>query len=204
MSSWRCGPKRTRPGPPRGQLQAAITRTTFTFTFASALALALLFGVHLLSERSRNQLRRHAAWLSTTLRSIGDAVIATDGQGRVIFMNAAAEGLTAWTHDEAQGKPLDDVFRITNEDTGNPDRESRRQSATRRGASSASPIIRSSRRKMEPGGPSRTVPPRSKTGRAFKGSCSSFVTRPRLGEAEARLRETTSERMNSWRCSPTS
>ena len=77
--------------PLRGRLQAAITRTMFTFTLASALALALLFGVHLLSERNRNQLRRHAAWLSTTLRSIGDAVIATDGDGRVSFMNAVAE-----------------------------------------------------------------------------------------------------------------
>ena len=79
-----------------------------TFTFASALALALLFGVHLLSERSRNQLRRYAAWLSTTLRSIGDAVIATDGEGRVTFMNAVAEKLTGWTQDEARGKPLDE------------------------------------------------------------------------------------------------
>jgi len=104
--------------PLRRRLHAAITRTTLTFTFASACALALLFGVHVLSERNRDQLRRHAAWLSTTLRSIGDAVIATDGEGRVIFMNAVAEGLTAWTHDEARGKPLGEVFRITNEETG--------------------------------------------------------------------------------------
>ena len=101
----------------RSRLQAAITRTMLTFTFASVLALALLFGVHLLSERNRNQLRRHAAWLSTTLRSIGDAVIATDAEGRVSFMNAVAEQLTAWSHDEARGKPLDEVFRITNEVT---------------------------------------------------------------------------------------
>jgi PAS domain S-box-containing protein len=103
----------------RSRLQAAITRTMFTFTFASAVALALLFGVHLLSERNRNQLRRHAAWLSTMLRSIGDAVIATDAEGRVSFMNVVAEELTAWSHDEARGKPLDEVFRITNEVTAN-------------------------------------------------------------------------------------
>ena len=104
--------------PLRERLQAAITRTTLTFTFASALALALLFGVHLLSQRSRDQLRRDAAWLSTTLRSIGDAVIATDGQGRVTFMNAVAEELTAWTKDEARGKLLGEVFQITSEETG--------------------------------------------------------------------------------------
>jgi PAS domain S-box-containing protein len=102
----------------RSRLQAAITRTTLTFSFASALALALLFGVHLLSKHSREQLRREAAWLSTTLRSIGDAVIATNGLGRVIFMNGLAEKLTAWTTDEARGKPLSEVFRISNEDTG--------------------------------------------------------------------------------------
>jgi len=104
--------------PLRARLHAAITRTTLTFTFASAFALALLFGVHVLSERNRDQLRRHAAWLSTTLRSIGDAVIATDGEGRVIFMNAVAEALTGWPHDDARGKPLDEVFSITNEATG--------------------------------------------------------------------------------------
>ena len=104
--------------PLRAQLQSAINNTTFTFAFVSLLALALLLGVHLLSERNREQVHRHATWLRTTLGSIGDAVIASDGEGRVIFMNAVAEGLTAWSHDAARGKPLDQIFRITNEGTG--------------------------------------------------------------------------------------
>ena len=102
----------------RDRLHAAITRTILTFTFASALALGLLFTVHFLSERGRNQLRRHAEWLSTTLRSIGDAVIATDSHGRVSFMNAEAESLTGWMNDDALGQPLDKVFRTDNETTG--------------------------------------------------------------------------------------
>ena len=83
-------------------MQSAINNTTFTFAFVSLLALALLLGVHLLSERNREQVHRHATWLRTTLGSIGDAVIASDGEGRVIFMNAVAEGLTAWSHDAAR------------------------------------------------------------------------------------------------------
>ena len=58
--------------------------------------------------------------LSTTLRSIGDAVIATDTDGRVTFMNAIAETLTGWPLDEARGHALLDVFSIVNEDTRQP------------------------------------------------------------------------------------
>ncbi len=52
-----------------------------------------------------------------TLTSIGDAVIATDFQGRVSFMNQIAQTLTGWMESEALGQPLDDVFRIINEQT---------------------------------------------------------------------------------------
>ncbi len=55
------------------------------------------------------------AWLRTTLRSIGDAVIASDQDGRVVFMNMVAERLTGWHSHEAQGRSLNEVFRIVNE-----------------------------------------------------------------------------------------
>ncbi len=60
------------------------------------------------------------AWLRTTLASIGDAVIATDEQGRVKTMNAVAQQLTGWTGSDAEGRPLETVFRIADEDTGRP------------------------------------------------------------------------------------
>ncbi len=60
------------------------------------------------------------AWLSTALVSIGDAVIAADGEGRVMFLNPVAEALTGWTQQEAAGRPMGEVFRIINEQTRQP------------------------------------------------------------------------------------
>ncbi|HEX3343183.1 MAG TPA: PAS domain S-box protein, partial [Polyangiaceae bacterium] len=72
----------------------------------------------LLRAKRLEQEERTQAWIATTLRSIGDAVIATDPAGRVTFMNAVAEGLTGWTEAEAHGHPLDEVFAIFSEGTG--------------------------------------------------------------------------------------
>ncbi len=52
-----------------------------------------------------------------TLHSIGDAVISTDAEGRVAFLNPIAEALTGWQEDEAKGRLLADVFRIINDET---------------------------------------------------------------------------------------
>jgi PAS domain S-box-containing protein len=69
-------------------------------------------------EERTGALREREQWLSTTLRSIGDGVIATDAQGVVTLMNPVAEELTGWDQTEAVGKPLEDVFCIVNEQTG--------------------------------------------------------------------------------------
>ena len=58
--------------------------------------------------------------LRVTLTSIGDAVIATDQEGRVELLNPIAEALTGWRNTEAMGRPLRDVFRIINEFTRRP------------------------------------------------------------------------------------
>lgn len=68
--------------------------------------------VHAQSAKIRAQER-----LRATLASVGDAVISTDLECRIEFMNQVAEDLTGWTLDEALGRQLDEVFVIVNEDT---------------------------------------------------------------------------------------
>jgi PAS domain S-box-containing protein len=65
-------------------------------------------------------LRISREWFSTALRSIGDAVIATDGDGKVTFINPVAETLTGHARSECEGRPLTDVFRILDESTREP------------------------------------------------------------------------------------
>ena len=71
-------------------------------------------------KRTEKALQKSEQWFSTTLKSIGDAVIATDTKSNVIFLNSIAEFLTGWKQEEAIGKPLNKVFNIINEKTGKP------------------------------------------------------------------------------------
>ena len=66
-------------------------------------------------EKTREREASGRAALSTTLRSIGDAVITTDTGGRIHFMNPIAEALTGWTEATARGLPLSEVFRAEDE-----------------------------------------------------------------------------------------
>ncbi len=71
-------------------------------------------------KQHQEELRKQQEWLRVTLESIGDAVIATDAEGRVIFVNAVAEGLTGWSQREAQDQRLETVFEIYHEETKAP------------------------------------------------------------------------------------
>jgi PAS domain S-box-containing protein len=59
-------------------------------------------------------------WALQTLSSIGDAVICTDLDARINFMNTVAEKLTGWTCEEAKGRAVSDVLVIVNENTRQP------------------------------------------------------------------------------------
>ncbi len=60
------------------------------------------------------------AEIRATLYSIGDAVISTDLEGKVLMMNPVAEKLTGWKESESRGRPIQEIFRIVNEFTREP------------------------------------------------------------------------------------
>jgi PAS domain S-box-containing protein len=71
-------------------------------------------------RRDRERLQQSEERFRVTLRSIGDAVISTDKEGRVTFVNSVAEKLTGWSEQEALGVPLESLFEIVNEITRQP------------------------------------------------------------------------------------
>lgn len=61
-----------------------------------------------------------SGWSTAVLMNVADAVIALDLEGRIVFINPAAESLTGWRRAEAGGRPIAEVFRIIDEATGGP------------------------------------------------------------------------------------
>jgi PAS domain S-box-containing protein len=81
---------------------------------------ALVLRENRLRQQANLALRRSEQKLAVTLHSIGDAVLATDPEGRVTRLNFVAEKLTGWTQAEALGRPVAEVFNIINEKTREP------------------------------------------------------------------------------------
>ncbi len=60
----------------------------------------------------KSKLEEGKGWLAAILKSIGDAVIATDLKGCIAFMNPGAERMTGWKQEEALGRDLTEVFHV--------------------------------------------------------------------------------------------
>ncbi len=111
--------------PAHAPLQAGLI--THPAGWGIVLALALL-GLALRRLWSGLKKRRHAEeslWRSETnldiiLHSIGEAVLATDSQRRVTWLNPIAVQLTGWTEAEALGRPVEEVFRLVHEQARQP------------------------------------------------------------------------------------
>jgi signal transduction histidine kinase len=87
-------------------------RTIAASGAVSVLSIALLLFVRAMARRDADFLAEERSHLDTTLRSIGEAVIAVDVEGRVGFMNRIAEQLFGCKPGAARGQPLDAVLRF--------------------------------------------------------------------------------------------
>jgi PAS domain S-box-containing protein len=99
---------------PKGDLVDLLERVRFVVVGLS---------VSVISEalhRQRRKAQAQTELMRVTLASIGDAVITTDEEGRITFLNAIAETVTGWTPREALGLELDRVFRIVGEESRQP------------------------------------------------------------------------------------
>jgi len=89
--------------------------------FLSGALFSVLMGMmhHLVikERKSHQEIVNQREWFRVTLRSIGDAVMVTDRNGLIQFMNGEAERLSGWTESDAKGRALRTIFRIINEES---------------------------------------------------------------------------------------
>lgn len=82
--------------------------------------IGIVLQMALFKHQAEREVRESRRWLSATLRSISEGLIATTSTGEVKFMNPMAERLTGWKETEARSKPLSEVFNLINRQTRQP------------------------------------------------------------------------------------
>ncbi len=99
-------------------LSLLLATTLVLFSRYQLRNLALQYGSALkTAEEKAAEERERKQWFLTLLRSVGDAVIATNANGRITFMNPAAEAATGWSEAAAKQQRLESVFRTVKADT---------------------------------------------------------------------------------------
>jgi PAS domain S-box-containing protein len=93
--------------------------TLFILTLMFLLSLGFAWIYELRQRNMYKHLWQTQAEFKTTIQSIGDAVITTDNNGKVKYLNPIAEQLTGWSVADAAGENLENVFKIINEETRN-------------------------------------------------------------------------------------
>jgi PAS domain S-box-containing protein len=72
----------------------------------------------LYKNRMERKVKENERWLSKTLQSMGDGMVATDASGNIKLMNLVAQSKTGWKLEEASGRNINEVMHLTSEDTG--------------------------------------------------------------------------------------
>jgi PAS domain S-box-containing protein len=99
------------------RLRAAALKNAESIRIARQGAERELLAAKQALEQKNEELQQQREWFEVTLASIGDAVITTDVDTKITYLNPVAESLTGWSSTQAKGHPLEQVFRIVNEYT---------------------------------------------------------------------------------------
>ncbi|HXC72961.1 MAG TPA: PAS domain S-box protein [Pyrinomonadaceae bacterium] len=104
---------------PRGTFDITdVTNVVGLIAYLFTCSLIIVFGE--IARVGKTRVTQQREVFRVTLRSIGDAVLTTDTEGRITYINEVAESLTGWSHKDALGRPLERVFQILNEVTRKP------------------------------------------------------------------------------------
>lgn len=99
------------------RLRAAALKNAESIRIARQAAERELLAAKQALERKAEELQEQREWYAVTLASIGDAVITTNVNAEITYLNPVAESITGWSSTQAKGEPLQLVFRIVNEYT---------------------------------------------------------------------------------------